>query len=61
MQTAIDAYADPWQEGRTPATQGQFADALPLIPLPLVPVRDGSSSPAGQAQSNGAATNGAMA
>jgi nitrite reductase (NADH) large subunit len=61
MQIAIDAYADPWQEGRTPATEGQFADALPLIPLPLVPVRDGSSSPAGQAQSNGAATNGAMA
>jgi nitrite reductase (NADH) large subunit len=47
MQTAIDAYADPWQEGRTPATTGQFSDALPLIPLPQVPVRDGSSSPAG--------------
>jgi nitrite reductase (NADH) large subunit len=47
IQTAVDAYADPWGEGRTPVTDGQFADALPLIPLPLVPVRDGSSSPAG--------------
>ncbi|MEY2456390.1 MAG: nitrite reductase large subunit, partial [Acidimicrobiaceae bacterium] len=53
MQTAVDAYIDPWQEGRTPATTGQFSDALPLIPLPQVPVRDGSSSPAG--------VNGAMA
>jgi nitrite reductase (NADH) large subunit len=62
IQTAIDAYADPWQEGRAPATEGQFADALPLIPLPLVPVRDGSSSPAGtnSAETNGAAANGAM-
>ena len=47
MQTAVDAYADPWREGREPATTGQFRDALPLIPLPRVPVRDGSSSPAG--------------
>jgi nitrite reductase (NADH) large subunit len=58
MQTAIDAYADPWQEGRAPATEGQFADALPLVPLPLVPVRDGSSSPAG---TYGAAMRGAGA
>ncbi len=66
IQTAVDAYADPWLEGRAPATEGQFADALPLIPLPLVPVRDGSSSPAGRpqedrAQENGAHTDGAMA
>ncbi|MEV6878260.1 nitrite reductase large subunit NirB [Amycolatopsis sp. NPDC051128] len=47
MQTAVDAYVDPWTEGRAPATTGQFGDALPLIPLPQVPVRDGSSSPAG--------------
>jgi nitrite reductase (NADH) large subunit len=47
VQAAVDAYVDPWREGRTPATSGQFADALPLIPLPQVPVRDGSSSPAG--------------
>ena len=49
MQTAVDSYADPWQEGREPVTSGQFGDALPLIPLPQVPVRDGSSSPAGTA------------
>ncbi|HEY0815685.1 MAG TPA: nitrite reductase large subunit NirB [Pseudonocardia sp.] len=66
LQTAVDAYADPWQEGRTPATEGQFADALPLIPLPLVPVRDGSSSPAGtkatgRAGADEAGTRGAMA
>jgi nitrite reductase (NADH) large subunit len=50
MQTAVDAYADPWTEA---PTNGRFADALPLIPLPIVPVRDGSSSPSG--------VNGAMA
>lgn len=54
IQTAVDAYVDPWTEGRTPATPGQFADALPLIPLPIVPVRDGSASPAGTAAPNGA-------
>jgi nitrite reductase (NADH) large subunit len=53
MQTAVDAYVDPWTEGQTPATAGQFSDALPLIPLPIVPVRDGTSSPSG--------VNGAMA
>jgi nitrite reductase (NADH) large subunit len=47
MQDAVDAYGDPWLEGREPVTNGQFADSLPLIPLPRVPVRDGSSSPAG--------------
>jgi nitrite reductase (NADH) large subunit len=68
IQTAVDAYADPWGEGRAPVTDGQFADALPLIPLPLVPVRDGSSSPAGvgetpvgEAQVDGAPVDGAMA
>lgn len=50
IQTAVDAYVDPWTEGRAPTTPGQFSDALPLIPLPIVPVRDGTSS-----------TNGAMA
>lgn len=39
MQASVDAYADPWKEGRAPVTRGQFADALPLIPLPQVPVR----------------------
>jgi nitrite reductase (NADH) large subunit len=60
MQAAVDAYADPWSEGRSPVTTGQFADALPLIPLPLVPVRDGSSSPSGTGGAR-SSSNGAMA
>ncbi len=47
MQEAVESYVDPWLEGGSPATAGQFSDALPLLPLPQVPVRDGSSSPAG--------------
>jgi nitrite reductase (NADH) large subunit len=43
MQQSIDSYSDPWQEGRAPRTNGQFADALPLIPLPQVPVRPADS------------------
>ncbi|MGH3865994.1 MAG: hypothetical protein ACRDQ4_07610 [Pseudonocardiaceae bacterium] len=39
MRESLDAYRDPWLEGRDPATSGQFADALPLTPLPQVPVR----------------------
>jgi len=39
MQHSIDAYRDPWQEHRQPATAGQFHDALPLVELPKVPVR----------------------
>lgn len=46
MQAAIDAYRDPWLEGREPVTSGQFADALPLIPLPQVPMRNGGSASA---------------
>jgi nitrite reductase (NADH) large subunit len=53
MADAVAAYRDPWQEGGHPAEPGQFRPALPLIPLPQVPVRDGSTSvggrPAGQA------------
>ena len=33
------SYRDPWQDGRSPAGPGQFADNLPLVPLPIVPVR----------------------
>ena len=40
MQSSIDAYRDPWgQDGKQPATPGQFRSSLPLIPLPKVPVR----------------------
>jgi nitrite reductase (NADH) large subunit len=44
LQTAVDGYVDPWTEGAAPVTPGQFAGALPLVPLPIVPVRDGASS-----------------
>ena len=37
----VAAYQDPWKAGE------RFATALPLLPLPQVPVRDGSCSPAG--------------
>jgi nitrite reductase (NADH) large subunit len=40
IQCSIDAYRDPWgQDGPEPATPGQFRPALPLVPLPKVPVR----------------------
>jgi nitrite reductase (NADH) large subunit len=39
MQKSIDAYRDPWQDGRKPITEGQFRTSLPLIALPRVPVR----------------------
>ena len=39
MQESIDAYRDPWLDGRNPVTPGQFRPSLPLIPLPQVPVR----------------------
>ncbi|WP_276319534.1 nitrite reductase large subunit NirB [Cellulomonas endophytica] len=39
MQEAVDAYVDPWQEGAAPVEPGQFRTALPLTPLPQVPVR----------------------
>lgn len=40
MQRSIDAYTDPWgQDLEQPATPGQFSPALPLVELPLVPVR----------------------
>jgi nitrite reductase (NADH) large subunit len=39
MQESVDAYKDPWQEGATPATPGQFRTSLPLEVLPQVPVR----------------------
>jgi len=39
MEEAVAAYKDPWKEGAEPATPGQFRTSLPLVPLPLVPVR----------------------
>ncbi|MDT5110371.1 MAG: nitrite reductase large subunit [Mycobacterium sp.] len=39
MAKSIGAYRDPWQDGRTPVTEGQFRTSLPLLPLPQVPVR----------------------
>ncbi len=39
MQASVDAYMDPWSEGRQPATSGQFRTSLPLEVLPQVPVR----------------------
>ncbi len=39
MQASVDAYRDPWREGRDPATPGQFRTSLPLTVLPQVPVR----------------------
>jgi nitrite reductase (NADH) large subunit len=39
MQKSVDAYRDPWHDGREPVTQGQFRTSLPLVPLPQVPVR----------------------
>ncbi|GAA1756112.1 nitrite reductase large subunit NirB [Luedemannella helvata] len=40
MQEAVDAYRDPWQEGLEPRSPGQFKPSLPLLPLPMVPVRE---------------------
>ncbi|MEN4473014.1 nitrite reductase large subunit NirB [Mycolicibacterium cosmeticum] len=39
MQKSVDAYRDPWRDGREPVSEGQFRSALPLLPLPQVPVR----------------------
>lgn len=39
MQASVEAYRDPWEEARKPATPGQFRPSLPLVALPQVPVR----------------------
>lgn len=49
MQEAVEAYRDPWQEGRRPVGPGQFRASLPLVALPMVPVRDGSTALGGVA------------
>ena len=45
----MDAYTDPWLEGQDPAVPGQFRTSLPLISLPQVPIRDGSTALGGRA------------
>jgi nitrite reductase (NADH) large subunit len=42
MQESVDRYADPWATDQEEKTPGQFHDALPLIPLPQVPIRQES-------------------
>jgi nitrite reductase (NADH) large subunit len=49
LRAAVAAYRDPWQEGAEPAAPGQFRPALPLLPIPQVPVRDGTTSVQGRA------------
>ena len=39
MQKSVDSYRDPWARDRTAAAPNDFRSALPLIPLPQVPVR----------------------
>jgi nitrite reductase (NADH) large subunit len=39
MQESVDRYEDPWAADQEERTPGQFHDALPLIPLPQVPIR----------------------
>ncbi|MGY2128251.1 nitrite reductase large subunit NirB [Blastococcus sp. SYSU DS0617] len=40
IQRSVDAYTDPWgQDAEEPATPGQFRTSLPLVDLPMVPVR----------------------
>lgn len=39
MQASVDRYSDPWAADQREQTPGQFHDALPLVPLPQVPVR----------------------
>ncbi len=47
MDAACRAYKDPWKERNDPAVPGQFRTSLPLLPLPQVPIRDGSTSVSG--------------
>jgi nitrite reductase (NADH) large subunit len=39
MQKSVASYRDPWVGDRNPAASTNFRSALPLIPLPQVPVR----------------------
>ncbi|AEF38575.1 nitrite reductase large subunit NirB [Hoyosella subflava] len=39
LQLSVEGYRDPWLERAAPRSPAQFASALPLLPLPRVPVR----------------------
>ncbi|MCE5292787.1 MAG: nitrite reductase large subunit NirB [Nocardiaceae bacterium] len=40
MQASVDGYRDPWAtDAAAPRSVGQFSSSLPLLPLPMVPVR----------------------
>jgi nitrite reductase (NADH) large subunit len=41
MQQSVDGYRDPWLERAEPKSPAQFTSALPLMPLPLVPIKSG--------------------
>jgi len=40
MQETVEMYADPWATDQSEQVPGQFHDALPLIRLPQVPIRE---------------------
>jgi nitrite reductase (NADH) large subunit len=44
LQKSVEGYRDPWLERAEPKSPAQFQSALPLVPLPLVPVRAGGKS-----------------
>jgi nitrite reductase (NADH) large subunit len=48
IEEAVSAYRDPWREGYDPAEPGQFRTSLPMLALPQVPIRDGSTSVGGR-------------
>ena len=39
IEEAVAGYVDPWLDRETPKSPAQFESALPLLPLPQVPVR----------------------
>ncbi|WP_338857084.1 nitrite reductase large subunit NirB [Gordonia hongkongensis] len=39
IDAAVEAYVDPWLDRAEPKSPAQFTSALPLLPLPRVPVR----------------------
>ncbi|MFD0927653.1 nitrite reductase large subunit NirB [Williamsia deligens] len=39
IEASVAGYRDPWRERTAPRSPAQFASALPLLPLPMVPAR----------------------